>query len=65
MRTFKAAVTRQARELGVITTVWQSGYFEHVIRDAKEYAEISNYIALNPLRWGCDDSHPAFIIGSP
>ena len=63
VRTFKAAVTRQARELGVITTVWQSGYFEHVIRDAKEYAEISNYIALNPLRWRFDESHPKFIIG--
>jgi REP element-mobilizing transposase RayT len=56
VRTFKAAVARQARkELGVQDDpIWQRNYFERVLRDGKEYADASRYILENPQRWEWD-----------
>jgi REP element-mobilizing transposase RayT len=56
VRTFKAAVVRQAKkELGMEgTAIWQRNYFERVLRDGKEYANASRYILENPQRWDCD-----------
>ena len=34
--------------------LWQRNYYEHIIRNAREYDEICNYIRTNPNRW-CDD----------
>ena len=31
--------------------VWQRGYYDHVIRNERDYLEISKYIDENPLRW--------------
>ena len=30
---------------------WQRGYYEHVIRNEKEYLRILEYIENNPLKW--------------
>ena len=56
VRTFKAAVVRQAkREFGINgTAIWQRNYFERVLRDGKEYADASRYILENPQRWNSD-----------
>jgi putative transposase len=51
VRTFKAAVTRHFRQHPSVGVIWQRDYFEHVIRDGKEYAEICRYIRENPVRW--------------
>lgn len=32
-------------------SLWQRGYFEHVIRDEKELLAIMEYIENNPARW--------------
>ncbi len=52
VRTFKAAVARQAKkELGMEDdAIWQRNYFERVLRDGKEYADASKYILENPQR---------------
>ncbi|MBP9763765.1 MAG: transposase [Gammaproteobacteria bacterium] len=34
--------------------LWQRGYYEHVIRDAKSLQKIREYIIQNPLCWNLD-----------
>ena len=60
IRTFKAAVVRQARkELGAQgTDIWQRNYFERVLRNGQEYADASRYVAENPMRWEWDAENP-------
>ena len=31
--------------------IWQRSFYDHVIRDAKDYEEPINYIVKNPMRW--------------
>ena len=31
--------------------MWQRNYYEHIIRDEKDYMRISNYIKNNPRKW--------------
>lgn len=31
--------------------LWQSNYYDHIIRTAMEYETITNYILMNPLKW--------------
>ncbi len=48
---YKSAVTRQAHCLG-IEFAWQSGFYDHIIRDKKSYDRIKKYIVRNPMKWG-------------
>ncbi len=58
MRSYKAAVTKRVRENSDETNmpyrIWQSRYFDNVIRNEKAYAKIYDYIETNPLRWEKD-----------
>ena len=45
IRTFKAAVTRQAGK-----PVWQRGYYEHIVRDYEDLDRIRGYIETQYLR---------------
>jgi putative transposase len=60
IRSFKAAVTKHAREscLPISGAVWQRGYFERVLRDSREFVNTTDYIVKNPLRWGIDEENP-------
>ena len=49
VRLMKSAVSKKA---GV--SVWQKGFYDHVIRNEKDYQEIWNYIAGNPGKWAED-----------
>lgn len=35
-------------------SIWQRNYYEHIIRNEKEYYKIVEYIRNNPLRWEDD-----------
>jgi REP element-mobilizing transposase RayT len=35
-------------------TIWQRNYWEHIVRDEKDYNNISEYIINNPLSWNLD-----------
>ncbi|MBQ8333956.1 MAG: transposase [Clostridia bacterium] len=35
-------------------TIWQSRYYEHVVRGRFDYREIADYIENNPARWETD-----------
>jgi REP element-mobilizing transposase RayT len=51
---FKASVTSRAgRELHM-TGIWQSNYYEHIIRNDRELRNIRWYILNNPLNWQLD-----------
>ncbi len=46
----KGTVSKQA---GV--SIWQKGFYDHVIRDARDYREVWNYIDGNPMKWMEDE----------
>ena len=35
-------------------SLWQRSFYEHLIRDAKDYLRIVEYIENNPLQWDLD-----------
>ncbi|MDR3314187.1 MAG: hypothetical protein LBS96_06985 [Oscillospiraceae bacterium] len=51
MRAYKAAVTKRIRQNGGDAFQWQRGYYEHIIRDEKDYIRIAEYINNNPSNW--------------
>ena len=53
---FKASVTRIGRIEGTVgaDSVWQRGFWEHIVRGPEALERIRRYIAENPSRWHCD-----------
>ena len=49
VRLMKGAVSKQAG-----FSVWQKGFYDHVIRNDADYQEIWNYIEGNPGKWAVD-----------
>jgi REP element-mobilizing transposase RayT len=39
--------------------LWQSNYFEHIVRDNRSLYEIREYIFTNPQRWAMDRENPS------
>lgn len=37
--------------------LWQRSYYDHVIRDEKDYEVISEYILSNPMNWDKDEDY--------
>jgi len=50
MRGYKAGVSRKLRFY-----CWQRGYYEHIIRDEKDYLRRWQYIDNNPAKWAEDE----------
>jgi putative transposase len=38
--------------------LWQSNYYEHIIRNEAELGRIQAYIQNNPIQWEADQLHP-------
>ncbi|MCC6464033.1 MAG: hypothetical protein IT463_01690 [Planctomycetes bacterium] len=58
VRSFKAAVTKRAREAGLSSErLWQRNFHDRVLR-ANEWTAALRYIHLNPLRWALDRFNP-------
>ena len=51
---FRINLMRQSSGL----PVWQRNYYEHIIRNEKELAELRKYILENPLVWEKDEENP-------
>jgi REP-associated tyrosine transposase len=51
IRSYKQSVTYLARLTRPSLTIWQSNYYERVLRDGKEFAAASRYIFENPMKW--------------
>jgi putative transposase len=58
VRTYKAAVTTICRKHGIDGFRWQSGFYEHIIRDDRSLSKIREYIANNPQQWILDVENP-------
>lgn len=60
IRAYKASVTYRINAIRGFTypPVWQRNYYEHVIRNEKEYEDIWNYIEANPMNWMDDSLNP-------
>lgn len=59
VRSFKASVTKEintARDAAG-TPVWQTNYYEHIIRDEDDYDRIRTYIMNNPTSWDKDENN--------
>lgn len=56
MRLFKSTVTKRVNKLWETSgiSIWQRGFYEHIIRNEKELNLIRDYIANNVLRWAFD-----------
>ena len=50
---YKSVVTKNARKINNEFN-WQSRFHDHIIRDAKSFDNIQNYIETNPLNWEKD-----------
>lgn len=52
IRFIKAIVSKRCKnELNCREKIWQRNYYEHIIRNNKEYNEIYEYIEYNPMRY--------------
>ncbi len=60
MRAFKTFSSRRINDLRNTpgTPMWQRNYYEHVIRNEDDLAEIRRYIMGNPLKWELDSENP-------
>jgi putative transposase len=58
VRAFKSAVTYCAGKELNSSNLWQSNYYEHIIRDDHDYERIAFYIAQNPSNWSEDEENP-------
>jgi putative transposase len=47
---YKASVTREILE----SDIWQSKFYDHIIRNEQELKVIREYIVNNPAKWGLD-----------
>ena len=61
VRSFKSAATRRVNQLRGTPggRVWQRGYCERVIRNARELSAVRRYVVENPLKWELDPENPA------
>ena len=51
---YKSLTTRACKQLCPIDKVFQTSFYEHIIRGDKDYDEIAQYIINNPKQWELD-----------
>ncbi len=52
---YKSLTTRECKKVGMAEKLFQTSFYEHVIRSREDYDEIVKYIQENPTRWYCDE----------
>ncbi len=43
---FKASISKK-----IGYSIWQKSFYDHIIRDERDYENICNYIETNPIKW--------------
>ena len=56
---YKSLTANGCREAGLPFSLWQRGFYEHVIRDSADYLRIWSYIDSNPFKWEEDQYYSA------
>ena len=56
IRSYKSSVTRKINRLRKTPggRIWQRNYYDHIVRNEKEYVYICEYIRFNPQKWSED-----------
>jgi len=49
--TFKAAVSRKCKQYLHSGKLWQTSFYDHIIRNDEDYQSIWQYISGNPSKW--------------
>ena len=55
---YKSLTTRECKRVRPIDRLFQTSFYEHVIRGRKDYDEIAEYIVNNPKQWELDQLYP-------
>ena len=50
IRLWKSVITAKCKQ-----TIWQSSFYDHIIRDEKDYQIKWKYIDDNPMKWASDE----------
>jgi REP element-mobilizing transposase RayT len=60
IRAYKASVTFRINAIrgSKGRPIWQPNYYDHIIRNEQEYADIAGYIEANPTKWTSDALNP-------
>ena len=53
--TYKSLATRECKKHGFDGKLFQTSFYEHIIRCREDYEEITKYIYENPIRWYYDE----------
>ena len=51
---YKSLTTRQCKKVQPIDKLFQTSFYEHVVRGREDYHEIVEYIVNNPKKWELD-----------
>ena len=51
----KANSSKEIHRTNPDIKIWQRGFYDHIIRDERDYEEISKYARENPLKWRYDE----------
>ncbi len=52
---YKSLTMRECKIKNAFTgKMFQTSFYEHIIRGSEDYNEIAKYISENPTRWNCD-----------
>ena len=51
---YKSLTTRECKKNGFDGKLFQTSFYEHIIRNSDDYNEIAKYIYENPMRWKFD-----------
>lgn len=52
MKSWKNALSKTLRQMGIPAQHWEKDFFDHVMRSAESYEEKWNYVLQNPVRAG-------------
>ena len=52
---YKSLTTRECKKNGFDGNLFQTSFYEHIIRCREDYEEIEKYIYENPMRWYYDE----------
>ena len=52
---YKSLTTRECKKVRPVDKLFQTSFYEHVIRGREDYEEISEYIVNNPKQWELDN----------
>ena len=56
--TYKSLTTRSCKQVGFEGKLFQTSFYEYIVRDRKDYDDIAKYIYENPVRWEFDELYP-------